>query len=192
MSRIKGLKDVSFAKLLTDAADGATTYEPVKKYERSISAKITPKSESETNYSDDAVEDVTTQFSQIDVEIEVNTLNVETRAFLQGSKVVKGILIETKDDVPPYVAMIFKGKKGASDSRYVCLYKGKFELGGDTFETQSDKIKTQTATLKATFMARESDGAYRLIGDTDTPGVVKADLDAWFTTVPTLPVVTTS
>lgn len=188
MARIKGLKDISFAKLLTDVAKTGATYDAVKKYEKSISAKITPKSESETEYSDDSVEDVVNQFSQIDVEIELNMLSTETRAFLQGSKVVDGILVENKDDVAPYVAMIFKSKKSNGKYRYVCLYKGKFELSADNYETESEKIKTQTATLKATFMAREFDGNYRLIADEDTDGVVVADLEKWFTTVPPIPV----
>lgn len=190
MPRIKGLKDISFAKLLTDVADTGATYEAVKKYEKSISAKITPKSESETEYSDDRVEDVVNQFSEIDVEIELNMLSTATRAFLQGSKIVNGILVENKDDVAPYVAMIFKSKKSNGKYRYVCLYKGKFELSADNYETEGDKIKTQTATLKATFMAREFDGNYRLIADEDTEGVIVTDLDAWFTTVPTVPVET--
>ncbi|OOM75500.1 major tail protein [Clostridium sp. BL-8] len=192
MPRIKGLKDISFAKLLTDVAGKEATYDTVKKYERSVTAKITPKSESETEYSDDNVEEVVNQFSQIDVEIELNMISTQTRAFLQGSKVVNGILIESKDDVAPYVAMIFKAKKSNGKYRYVCLYKGKFELSEDNYETEADKIKTQTASLKATFMAREFDGNYRLMADEDTEDIVAADLEKWFTAVPTVPIETTS
>ena len=182
-----GLKDISFAELLTDVVETATTYEAVKKYERSIMAKITPKASSENLYSDDNMEDIVTSFDSIDVEIELNALSLETRAFLQGAKIVKGILIENKEDVAPYVAMIFKSKKVGGKFRYVCLFKGKFELVADNYETQADKIKTQTASIKATFMARDFDGNYRLIADEDTTDIVLADLEGWFTEVPSIP-----
>jgi phi13 family phage major tail protein len=189
MSRQIGLKDVSFAPLTKDDTTAAT-YGTVKKYERSISAKITPKSSSENEYSDDTIEDVVTQFDSVDVEIELNQLSLATRAFLQGAKLVNGVLIESKDDIPPYVYMAFKSKKANGKYRYVALFKGKFELPTDNFETQADKIKTQTATIKGTFMAREFDGNWRLIGDEDVDGA-NSSLSEWLTTVPTIPVSTT-
>lgn len=187
MSRTIGLRDISFSKLLTDIKKTEATYGPVKKYERSVSAKLTPKTNSDTSYSDDEVEDIITTFSQVDVEIELNQLSVATRAFLQGSKVINGILIENKDDQAPYVYMAFKSKKANGAFRYVCLFKGKFELVSDEHQTQEDKIKQGTAKLKGTFICREFDGNYRLIADSDDDGVVAADLEKWLTTVPVVP-----
>jgi len=45
------------------------------------------------------VEDIITAFEGVDVEIEVNQLLLESRVKLQGAKVVKGVLIENKDDI---------------------------------------------------------------------------------------------
>lgn len=188
MSRQIGLKDVSFAKLLTDVVDGATTYDAMKKYERSVTAKITPKQDSETEYSDDSIEDIVSSFNSIDVEIELNTLSLETRAFLQGAKVVNGILIESKEDIPPFVAMSFRSKKANGKYRYVCLFKGKFDITEDNFEIQADKVKSQTAKIKGTFVARDSDGYWRLIGDEDATGADATALASWLTAVPTIPV----
>lgn len=189
MSRQIGLEDISIAKLLTDDKSGAT-YGPVEKLERSVSAKITPKSNSENLYSDDSIEDVATNFSQVDVEIELNQFSIPSRAKMLGGKVVNGILIENKNDITtaPYDALIFKSKKLNGAYRYVCLYKGKWELVEDDYQTQEDKIKASTAKIKGTFMAREFDGNYRLIADSDGDGVVAADLEKWFTTVPAIPV----
>lgn len=188
MSRQIGLKDVSFAKLLTDVVAGATTYDTMKKYERSVTAKITPKTDSETEYSDDSIEDIVSNFNSIDVEIELNTLSLETRAFLQGAKVINGILVESKEDIPPFVAMSFRSKKANKKYRYVCLFKGKFDITEDSFETQADKVKSQTAKIKGTFVARDSDGYWRLIGDEDATGADATALAAWLTAVPTIPV----
>ena len=188
MARVKGLSNISFAPLLTDVAGGTATYSPVIKCERSIKAKVTPKSNSEKTYSDDAVEDILTQFDSVEVEIELNNLSLATRALLLGSKIIKGNLIENKDDISPFVAMIFKGKMTDGKYRYVCLYKGKFELAGDEYDTDGEKIKTQTGTLKATFVARECDGNYKTIADESiTVGATKVDLEKWFVTVPPIP-----
>ena len=43
----------------------------------------------------------------MDVEIEVNQLSLESRAKLQGSKVVKCVLIENKDDIASTLALGF-------------------------------------------------------------------------------------
>lgn len=98
MARQIGLKDIHIAILKTDDATGAAYDSPIK-LERAISAKLSPKSNSDNIYSDDAVEDIITAFECVDVEIEVNQLSLISRAKLQGAKVVKGVLIENKDDI---------------------------------------------------------------------------------------------
>lgn len=127
MARQIGLKDIYIVILKTDTAS-ATTYDPPIKLERAISAKLSPKSNSENIYSDDSVEDIITAFEGIDVEIEVNQLSLTSRAKLQGAKVVKGVLVENKDDIAPTIALGFKSKKNNGKFRYVWLLKEKFEL----------------------------------------------------------------
>ena len=75
-------------------------------------------------YSDDAVEDIITAFEGVYVEIEVNQLSLISRAKLQGSKVVKGVLIENKDDIAPMLALGFKSKRNSGKYRFVWLLKG--------------------------------------------------------------------
>lgn len=84
-------------------------------------------------YSDDSVEDVILFFEGIDVEIELNQLSFESRAILQGPKVVKGVLIESKDDLAPTIALGFKYKKTYGKYRYFWILKGKFELVSDEY-----------------------------------------------------------
>lgn len=71
MARQMGLKDIHIAILTEDTSSG-TTYETPEKLERAISAKLSPKSNTENIYSDDSVEDVIAAFEGVDVEIEVN------------------------------------------------------------------------------------------------------------------------
>ena len=182
MARVKGLKDIHIAMLLTDTEAGAT-YEVPKKLERSIKASLKPKASQVKNYSDDSVEEVINSFDSVDVEIEVNTLSIESRAILQGAKLVKGVLLEKASDIAPTVALGFKAKKSNGKYMYVWLYKGTFELCEDTYETEEEKVKTQTAKLKATFYAREFDEAYKLIADEDATGYLPATGTEWFTKV---------
>jgi phi13 family phage major tail protein len=186
MSRFIGLKDIHIAMLISDAVAGAT-YEVPTKLERSIKASLKPKSSQTKLYSDDSVEEVINLFDSIDVEIELNQLSIESRALLQGSTIIKGVLVEKKSDIAPTIALGFKAKKSNGKYMYVWLYKGNFELTEDEFETEEDKTKTQTAKLKGTFYAREFDGAYRLIADADATGFLPITATEWFTEVQVQP-----
>lgn len=186
MARQVGLKDIHIAILKIDDAIG-TTYDTPIKLERAISAKLSPKSNSDNIYSDDAVEDIITAFEGIDVEIEVNQLSLTSRAELQGSKVVKGVLVENKDDIPPTIALGFKSKKNSGKYRFVWLLKGKFELATDEYDTEAEKPKAQSAKLKGKFYSRDFDGNYRFIADEDIEGIDVTITSSWFTAVPDEP-----
>lgn len=187
MSRQIGLKNIKVALLLTDTISG-TTYAAPEALERAIKATLKPKSTQQKLYSDDSVEEVLNLFDSVDVSIELNQLSVESRALLQGSKVVKGVLVESKSDVPPVLALGFQSKKTNGKYRFVWLYKGSFSLSDDNFESETDKPKDQTSSLTATFYSRDFDGAYRLIADEDAAGMDPAFITAFFNTVATIPV----
>jgi phi13 family phage major tail protein len=186
MARTIGLSNFTIAKLTKDDSTGVTYGTPTE-LERAIMAKIAPKSSTEKLYSDDNVEEIITNFDSIEVEIEVNQLTIESRALLQGSTVVKGVLIETKDDIPPTVAIGFKSKKSNGKYRYVWLLKGSFEITEDEYQTETDKPDAKTAKLKGTFYAREYDGNYRFMTDDDATGADATIIGGWFTAVPSEP-----
>jgi phi13 family phage major tail protein len=187
MARQIGLRDIHIAILTQDDNTGVAYDTPIK-LERAISAKLTPKLSSENIYSDDTVEDVITAFEGVDVEIEVNQLSLESRAKLQGAKVVKGVLIESKEDIPPTLALGFKSKKNNGKYRYVWLLEGKFELTADEYDTETEKPQPKSAKLNGTFFARDYDGNYRFIADEDTTNIDETIISSWFTAVPEEPV----
>ena len=186
MPRQVGLRDIHLAVLTKDDATGVN-YGVPEKLERAISARLTPKSNTENIYSDDTVEDVIAAFEGMDVEIEINQLSLTSRAKLQGAKVVKGVLIENKDDIVPTIALGFKSKKTNGKYRYVWLLKGKFELASDEFDTEAEKPKPQSAKLKGQFFSRDFDGNYRFIIDEDGQGVDQSIVASWFSAVPSEP-----
>lgn len=165
-----GLKNIKVAKLLSDTDEG-TTYDLPRKLERAISAKITPSSVSEKLYSDDDVEEIIGGFESCEVEIEINQLSLESRAFLQGSRLVDGELAESKNDIAPEIALGFQSLKSDGTYKHVWLYKGKFELAEDEFQTKTDKVESKTPKLKGTFFARVSDGLWRIsLDESDIEG----------------------
>ena len=126
----------------------------------------------------------------MDVEIEINQLSLESRAKLQGAKVVKGVLIESKNDIAPTIALGFKSKKNNGKYRYVWLLKGKFEIASDEYDTEGEKPQPKTAKLKGSFFARDNDGNFRFIADEDATGIDPTIISGWFSAVPVEPVVT--
>lgn len=189
MARQIGLRDIHIALLTKDDGTGAT-YGTPEKLERAISAKLSPKVNSENIYSDDTVEDVISAFDSIEVEIELNQLSLTSRATLQGAKVVKGVLIESKDDIAPTIALGFKSKKHNGKYRFVWLLKGKFELATDEYDTEAEKPAPKSAKLKGTFYSRDFDGNFRFIADEDETGVDTTIIAGWFAAVPAEPVET--
>jgi phi13 family phage major tail protein len=188
MPRQVGLRDIHIAILKTDTAIEVTYEKPIK-LERAISAKLTPKMNSENIYSDDSVEEILQVFEGVDVEIEVNQLALTSRAILQGSKIVKGVLIENKDNIAPTIALGFKSKKSNGKYRFVWLLKGKFEIASDEYDTEQDKPAVKSAKLTGNFYSRDFDGNYRFLADEDETGVDLAIIESWFVDVPVEPVV---
>ena len=185
MPRQIGLENLTVAKVSKDDATGTTYAKPLK-LERSIKAKISPKTSSEKLYSDDSVEDILNNFDSCDVEIELNQLTIASRALLQGSKVVDGMLIENKDDIAPDIALGFRSKKSNGKYRYVWLLKGKFEHTEDEYETIGEKATPKTNSLKGSFYSR-NDGNWRIMEDEDSEGSKPERLKVWFDEVPEIP-----
>ena len=186
MARQIGLRDIHFAKLLTDTNSGATYDTPVS-LAGALNAKVSRKTNSDPVYADDGLDEIISNFNSVEVEIEVASLTLEARALLQGSSMVKGTIIETSEDVAPEGALLFRSKKSNGKFRYVALLKGKFELADDEYATIEDKAKTQSVKIKGTFYPRIYDTNYQFVADEDATGVVQATLDAWFTAVPVEP-----
>lgn len=184
MARQVGLKDLTIAPLTSDTSEGVV-YETPEYLERAITAKITPSASSSKLYSDDSVEEVISSFDSIKVEIETNQLSINSRSKLLGSKIVKGVLVENKNDVAPLLALGFRSMKSdKTNYRHMWLLKGSFELVEDEFETVAENMNSKTAKLVGTFYAREYDGNYRYIADTDQEEINKTIITDWFTTVP--------
>lgn len=193
MSRQIGLDKFTVA-ILTKDDKTTITYEEPKTLARAISATVTRNATSDKIFSDDSLEDVINNFNSVDVELNVNDLTLEMRALIQGAHFKEGVLVESKEDIIPEIALGFRSKKTTGHYRYIWLLKGKFNLPEDGFETTSDKITPQTLTINASFGSRDHDGKHIILADEDeakgTGGTgsttTQTLIEKWFDGVPTI------
>jgi len=117
------------------------------------------------------------------MEFEAKDIDLNTQAALLGHSVTGGVLVKKSTDTAPYVALGFKSKKSNGSYRYVWLYKGKFALQEQEYQTAEDKPKFQTPKIKGTFIKRTFDNAWQKIGDEDHPDWAVSTGTNWFTAV---------
>ena len=186
-SRRMGLRDISAALVEKNTASEYSTAE-IKKLARSISAKVTEKKKVEKLYSDDGTENVEETLESIEVEIELNDLSPEQEALLKGCTYDNGFLVDNQDDMANEVAIGWRAKRTDGKYEFVWLYCGKFNEGStENYETQEDKLKTQTPKLKGTFYPREKDKNWRTrVNESylqESHTSAKAAIQDWFSKV---------
>lgn len=159
-SRTKSFRDIYVAPVTQNDATAYAAGTPVK-LARAISGKVSDKFSVEKIYSDDGVEDTVETYEGTDVEFEVNSLAPQDKAMLFGHLYKNGWLVKNKDDKAPEVAVGYRAKKLNGKYEFVWLYVGTFGQGyDDNYQTQEDKVTTQTATLTGSFYERACDGNF--------------------------------
>lgn len=176
-----GLKDLHFATLTEDSTDNLTyaTPEPLV---GAINATISPSVNTQEVYADDQLWESVSALGKIDVEIETADLDLTTRAKVLGNKIVDGVLVENKSDIPPHIALGFKSLKSNGKYRYVWLLKGIAQPMAEEFSTKKDSIEHKTPKLKLTFMPRLNDGDWKRTADEDSEDFLGEE--TWFEKVP--------
>ncbi len=161
-SRTKSFRDLYVAVVTTNTPKLYEAGKPVK-LARAIKGKISDKFSTEKIYSDDGVEESISSYEGTEVEFEVNSLAPQDRALLFGQLYENGYLVKNKEDTAPEVAVGYRAKKLNGKYEFTWLYAGTFGQGNeDNYETQADKISTQTNTLKGSFYERQKDGNYQI------------------------------
>ena len=163
-----GLKNLYYAALSSDTSSGATYGTPVK-IAGAVSVDINPSVNFATLYGDDAPFAADSSMSEITVTIESCDLTLEDQAALLGHTVNSTTKqMEAKaSDTAPYVALLFEAKKHNGNTRYVKLLKGKFAPTQETMQTKGESVTYTTPRLEGRFVAREYDGAWKRVADSD-------------------------
>ena len=155
-SRLCGLKDIYIAEVTANNGTTYTTKTPVK-LARALSAKVSDKFTTEKVYSDDNVEDIVEQYEGTEIDFSVNTLAPQDYAALYENLYENGFLLKAAGDGAKEIAIGWRAKKRNGKYEFTWYYCGKLERPEMNYETQEDKTKTQTASLKGTFYARQKE-----------------------------------
>jgi phi13 family phage major tail protein len=185
MSMAKGIRigmDKIHYAIMTD--EEQETYDTPKPILGAITGTVSPTTNTETLYADDQAWETASALGEIEVELNVADLPREVLADLLGATVdANGVLVQSKSDVAPYVAIGFRSQKSNGKYRYFWLYKGKFQPNEEEFQTKEDSPSFQTPTITGTFISRQTDGKWRARVDEDGVGVKPEVIQNWFSAV---------
>lgn len=155
-SRLCGLKDIYVAEVTTNDGAAYVTGIPIK-LARALSAKVSDKFTQEKVFSDDSVEEIVEQYEGTDIDFSVNALGPQDYAMLYENLYKNGYLLKASGDGAKEIAIGWRAKKRNGKYEFTWYYCGKLERPEMNYETQEDKVKTQTAGLKGTFYARQKE-----------------------------------
>lgn len=176
-----GLDKLHYALMTDEATETYATPVPIP---GAITATISPEVNSETLYADDQAAEIATSLGGVEVEINVKDLPSDIQSVILGSTIDEnGVVIDSKNDNPPYLALGFRSRKSNGEYRYYWLFKGKFTPAEEEFNTKEDSPSFQTPTITGSFLPRESDGQWRARVDSDDEGIKPAVITDWFTKV---------
>lgn len=173
---IIGLRDLHAAIVNSDGTHGTP-----RKLSPIVSANITPNFTITTQYGDDRAVAVAEAMGDIDIEINVTDLTPDEYAFLLGkTKNAEGVIVDSIDDVSPYIALGWRLPLDGGGFRYYWYYKGKFNPPAATHQTKGENVEFQTSTISGKFVPR-SDGNWR--AHHDSPAVLTSVATNWFASV---------
>lgn len=173
-----GLKNLVYATITQDK-DGTTTYGTPKKMAEIITADMSVTVAEGLLYADDAVSESVKEFVKGVLKLGVKDLDTDVIADLLGQTVSEDkIIYAGETDEPPYVAVGFRAKKKGATYRYVWLYKVKFKIPNEKFQTKGEAIQFNTPEIEGEFIKRE-DGLWKAdYTGLETDEVAKAFLAA--------------
>ena len=183
-----GLSDLYYATI-TEAALGSETYGTPAKLAKAISADLSIEIAEAILYADDAASETIKSFKNGKLTLSVDDLGTDKAALLTGGSVDKnGVLINSTENVAPYVAIGFRAQKANGKYRYFWLYKVQFAPISTSLQTKGDSITFQTPSIEGTIIRRNKEDASGLhpwkaeVTEGDE-GVESSVITGWFSQV---------
>lgn len=167
-----GLKNIHYAVISGDTeGDGSnagnTTYGELKKIGEAVAVDIQPATNKAVLRGDDRAVATATALGEITITLETTDIPLEDQAILLGATFdsVNNTVTSKGSDVAPYVGIAFESEKHTGGIRCVKLLKGKFAPTQQTINTKGENIEYQVPRIEGTFVARQSDGAWKIEKD---------------------------
>jgi len=179
ISSTTGIEKLVYA-IMTDEV--LETYGVVKEAPPVLNIKVAPKVDVGSLYANNRVVETATVIGDIPVDFEAQDMPLEIQADFLGHVLdpLTGILVYNVDDKAPYVAIGYKRTKGNGKSRYVWLFKTKFQEIEEEVKTLEGKVVFQTPKISGLAVANKN-GDWKHACDEDTAGTSVA---AFLLTVP--------
>ena len=172
-----GFRDVMIAPMKDDE-----TYDAVKRLAKGIKGEMSVEVAEGTLYADDGVDEIVKEFVKGTLKLNVNDLEPADTAMLLGQYIDSNkVIYAGENDEPPYFAIGFRVKKSSGGKyRYIWLYKVKFKIPNESYETKGSGINFVTPELEGEFIKRDKDGMWKA----DFTGVPTDPIAVdWFATV---------
>lgn len=174
-----GLRDLYRAPI-TEAADGTETYGTPVRMAKAISAELSVEVAEAILYADDGADEVVKEFVSGELKLNVNDLlPADLAALLGQTQDDDGVVYAGENDDPPYFAIGFRAKKANGQYKYLWLYKVKFAIPSETYNTKGDSIEFATPEITGQFIKR-ADGNWKAEHVADPTEAAAA---SWFAAV---------
>src|SRR5699024_12858142 len=148
-----GLKDLHYAKIESESKE-ATEYSEVKPFGPAMALNLSPSSNDEDLFADDAI--LFSESAKGPTTVEVNTAYLEEKveADVLGKQIDgHGGIVDGVDDAPPYIAIGGKAKSARGGYAWFWICRDKIKPGEDNKSTQQDTYKDQTPKFKGTTLS---------------------------------------
>jgi phi13 family phage major tail protein len=156
-----GVRDLYVAKV-TQTGFSPETYGTPRRLAKAIKIEMTTEVAEGVLYADDGVDVTIKEFVSGEIKINANDIADADEVELLGAEQDDdNVSYGGGDDNAPYWAVGFRAKKPSGQFTYVWLFKVKFAIPDETYDTKADGITFNTPTLVGTFIQRDSDGRWR-------------------------------
>lgn len=155
-----GLRDLYRAPITVDES-GKETYGTPVRMAKAISAEISVEVAEAILYADDGADEVVKEFISGELTLNVNDIMPDDLAAILGqTQDADGVVYAGEDDEPPYMAIGFRAKKANGMYKYIWLYKVKFAIPSESYNTKGDSIEFTTPEITGQFIKRP-DGKWK-------------------------------
>lgn len=155
-----GLSNLVVAEI-TEGENGKETYGTPEKLAEAMTAELSVTTAEGTLYADDAVSESVKEFVKGAIKLGIKELGTAMTAKLLGQKTdADQVIYGGANDEPPYLAIGFRAKKTGGKYRYVWLYKVKFKIPTEKYQTKGESITFNTPEIEGEFFKR-NDGLWK-------------------------------
>ena len=155
-----GLDKLYYAKI-TEDKDGNETYETPIPLAKAMTADLSVELAEATLYADDGAAEIVKEFKSGTLSLGIDDLGATIASDLTGATIDSdGVIISTQEDGGAPVAVGFRAKKTGGNYRYIWLYKVKFKIPNEKFQTKGEAIQFNTPEIEGEFFKRH-DGRWK-------------------------------